>query len=337
MVAALLVALAPAGGDAMAQGRVTFASPQEAFENGIGAYRAGHLELAIPALEAAAAKNMFFAQFYLARIYSDNSTPYTDHPKAYALYQRIADEYADVDPDDDQRAPFVAKSFVALSQYLQTGLPQIGQKPDYVRAMELARHAARFFNDDDAQFELARLQLRSEASTQDTPSAIHYLTVLTEKGHASAQALLADLYWRGKFVKSDAALALSLINVAVVNAPARERIWIEDIYQNIFCGAPKDVRAQAEGRVAGWADKFSRKSETIDRSGLATLAPRPLRTCANGEPVRPIRSMEAKAAPASKPAVAGESRTVMKPSVVEGNSAGFGLRDIGATLVPRQP
>ena len=73
IVAALVIA---AAGSAYAGG-VKYASPQAAFEQGLGAYKAGYYEIAIPALEEAAAKgpelNRFFAEFYLARIYSDNA------------------------------------------------------------------------------------------------------------------------------------------------------------------------------------------------------------------------------------------------------------------------
>jgi hypothetical protein len=54
---------------------------------------------------------------------------------------------------------------------------------------------------------------------------LHYLSVLTENGHPAAQALLADLLWRGRYVKKNEQLALALITVSVKNAPTRERLW----------------------------------------------------------------------------------------------------------------
>src|SRR5438876_5908708 len=71
-LAALVICGAAA--QALAGGAVKYASPQAAFEQGLGAYKSGYYEIAIPALEEAAAKgpelNRFFAKFYLARIYS---------------------------------------------------------------------------------------------------------------------------------------------------------------------------------------------------------------------------------------------------------------------------
>ena len=50
---------------------------------------------------------------------------------------------------------------------------------------------------------------------------------------------------------------IALITVSVENAPTHERLWIEDIYQNIFCGTTQGTRKQADGIVAVWRKVFS--------------------------------------------------------------------------------
>ena len=83
--------------------------------------------------------------------------------------------------------------------------------------------------------------------------------------------------------------ALNLIDVAVANAPPSERVWIEDIYQNIFCNAGEGVRQQATGRVAEWHNLYGRRPDVPDnKNGLDRLSAEPVRTCANGELVRPM-------------------------------------------------
>ena len=138
LLAALMIGAAATG--MAAAGGVKYTSPQAAFEQGLGAYKSGYYEIAIPALEEAAAKgaglNQFFAEFYLARIYSDNTGAQTDHAKAYWLFQKLADENADADPDDGKRAPFVAKALSALAGYLRRGVREIGVKPDPERAVD---------------------------------------------------------------------------------------------------------------------------------------------------------------------------------------------------------
>ena len=111
--------------------------------------------------------NRFFAEFYLARIYSDNSSALTDHAKAYELFQKLADENADADPDDGQRAPFVAKALTALAGYLQARR-QGNRRRARTRSAPSSylQHAATFFGDKDAQFELAKVYLGGAAAAR---------------------------------------------------------------------------------------------------------------------------------------------------------------------------
>ena len=315
ILAAVFIA---AASTAFAAGSVRYASPQAAFEQGLGAYKSGYYEIAIPALEEAATKgaelNRFFAEFYLARIYSDNASAVTDHAKAYMLFQKLADDNADVDPDDGQRAPFVAKALTALAGYVRTGLKEIGLAPDPSRAVDYLHHAATFFGDKDAQFELAKVYLGGRGTPEDVKRGMHYLSVLTEEGYPSAQALLADLLWRGRYVKKDERRALALIRMAVENAPEHERIWIEDTYQNIYCGTSAGTRQQADGIVARWRKIFSPPTAPTERMGLGAEL-QPQRACGNGELVDITRS--GALPPAARPPM-------------QGNVTGFGLRDAGA-------
>jgi uncharacterized protein len=327
-LAALLIAAAVVSG-AAARDRVRYASPEAAFEQGLGAYKSGYYEFAIPALEEAAANgsesNQFFAEFYLARIYSDNSGAQTNHAKAYLLFQKIADQNADIDPDDGQRAPFVAKALTALAGYLRTGVKEIGVMPEPERAVDYLHHAATFFGDKDAQFELAKVYLGGGGSSEDIKRGMHYLSVLTEIGYPGAQAYLADLLWRGRFVKKDERRALALITMAAESAPAHERIWIEDIYQNIFCGSTQGARSQADGMVAKWRQMFTLPSPPSDRMALGARELQPARKCGNGEVV----DVQRRAAPGVQEAVTAGAPSAARPETMHGSALGFGLRDAG--------
>lgn len=317
---AVTLTLAPAA--LGAGGTVTFKSAEVAYQQGMSAYRSGYYEHAIPALNFAAEKGNFLARFYLARIYSDNSSAHTDHAKAYHLYKGIADEFPDIDPTDDRRAPFVAKALTSLARYVKNGLREIGLQPDAERAAEYLDHSANWFNDEDAQFELAKLYLAGEGVPQDQRYALHYLSVLTQRAHAGAQAFLADLYWRGQVVKRDTSRAYALISLAVENAPLSERIWIEDIHQNIFCGASEGTRRQAEGMVADWRKKYVRENGIADPRGSAPLQPNAMRECGNGESVTTGRQFDRAAAPAQ--------RTVEPPGApMKGGMMGFTVKDAG--------
>ncbi len=308
-----------------------FASADDAYRQALGSWRGGYVEQAIPAFRFAAGKGNFLAKFYLARILSDSGTPYTDHPAAYRIYNEMARAYINVDPDDDRRAPFVARALSALARYVKDGLPEIGVKPDPARAAEFLRHAAQFFNDEDAQFELAKLYLTGEGVPKDPQVAMHWLSVPTQRGHAGAQAFLADIYWRGlqwrdaggrkHVIRRDPLRAFALISVAVEHAPDRDRIWIEDIYQNIFCGASSGTRFQAQGMVADWRKKYGRNLPQPS-VGIGPLAPKAVRSCSNGESVPPPLVRYEEASP---------MRPAAGPRVMQGGMLGNGVMGVGAS------
>jgi TPR repeat protein len=308
-----------------------YTSPQDALDQGIGAYNSGYYEIAVPALEYAEKAHLFLAPYYLARIYSDNNGPLTDHAKAYELYLKMAEEHTDVDPDDDQRAPYVAKAMTHIAGYLMSGLPSAGVQPNAMLAAEYLREAAQFFRDEDAQFELAKLYLRGEGTESDRNYAKHWLSVLSQRGHAGAQAFLADLLWRGKYMPADPVRAFALISVAVANAPPYERVWIDDIYQNIYCGSAQGIRKQATGLVADWRTRYGRKPETRDRSGLGLLSTRINRTCENGEPV-PLDTGTTAAAEVPAPATTTPAQAAPPADHFPKGASGAGLHDVGASV-----
>jgi len=314
-VAALVAA---AGADAADP---KFKSPEDALRQGIGAFHGGYYEIALPALEAAAASNLFLGQYYLARLYADNSGAHTDHAKAYVLFQQISNEHTDADPDDDSRAPYVARSLTALARYVRQGLPEIGLAPNPERAAEYLRFSATFFNDEEAQFELAKVLLYGETGETDVSGGMHWLSTLSQKGHAGGQAFLALELWRGKLVQRDPVRALALIAIAIENAPPADRLWIGDIYQDIFCGSGASTRKQVTGMVADWRDRYGRKPDTRDRSGLGQLAADPVRLCRNGEPVAVFEAPHGKeiAAPSLAPVPQGLGAA---PGFLQGGAAG---------------
>lgn len=276
-------------------------SAQAALERGLDAFRTGKQETAISALSSAAAMGdtsvRFFAEFYLARIYAADTGPITDHTKAFVLYRKLADENLGVDPLTSQRAPFVAKALLALAGYVRAGLKEIDLAPNPRRASDYLHHAAVFFGDRDAQLELAKVYLAADSSGDDVRRGLHFLAVLAEESHGPAQAVLAELFWRGRHVKKDDRRALALATMAAENAPHHERIWIEDSYATIFCGSNQVVRAEAGVLVARWRQMFLRPDGTAVRTGSFELLPP--RQCASGERVAlaPPAATQAEAVP----------------------------------------
>ncbi len=329
-------------------GDIRFSSPEAAYNHGRSALQSGHPEMAIKAFEYAAERDVFLAQYFLARIYADNNVSYTNHGRAFELFQQIVTEHADVDVDDDPRAPFVAKAMTALAGYYRSGIPSAGVAPDLDQAVNLVRNAAKTFRDDDAQFDYAKMLLTGEGLVANPREAVYWLRGLTTRGHTGAQAFLADLYWRGQHVQKDPTQALLLITLAAENASAADRVWIEDKYQNIFCGAGEGVRKQAQGAVADWRSKYGRsREERLGPDGLVTIQPRAVRTCGNGETAHPLRRGEITGEPSKpRPEPNGALRPAGAPMSSNGGdgfmqgstgSFGFSLRDAGQTTIGPAP
>ncbi len=269
-----------------------FASPQAAYEQGFSAYKNGFYEIAIPALSSAATtlepSKRLFAEFYLAQIYADNTGTQTDHTKAYTLFRSIVEAHADIDPDDRLRAPFVARSLTAVANYVRRGIPDFGLQSDPETALDFYNKAATWFDEPDAQFELAKLHLIGEGVPQDVKLGLHYLQKLVHQSHAPAQAFLADLQWQGKIVPREPDKALALIRMAVENAHRTDRLWIDDIYHKVYCGTTKDVRANSDGLVMRWKQLFARPRFEEAPSALGVGDLKPSRICRNGEPLKEI-------------------------------------------------
>jgi uncharacterized protein len=264
-----------------------YASAQAALERGLGAFRTGKHETAITALNAAAAMGdssaRFVAEFYLARVYAADAGVAKDPAKAFVLYRKLADENLTIDPLASQRAPFVAKALIALAGYMRTGVKEIDLAPNPRRAADYLHHAAVFFGDRDAQLELARAYLGADRPSDDVRRGLHYLAVLAEESHGPAQAVLAELFWRGRHVAKDDRRALALVTMAAENAPPHERLWIEEGYAAIFCATNQVTRAEAGVLVARWRQTFSRPDGAVTRTGSFEMLP--ARQCASGERV----------------------------------------------------
>jgi tetratricopeptide (TPR) repeat protein len=295
VLAAMLVASGLLQAPAHAQGRdLKFASAQAAYEQGLNAYKNGFYEIAIPALNAAAASlepsKQLFAEYFLAQIYADNTGSHTDHTKAYTYFKKIVDVHADIDPDDRLRAPYVARSLTAVAGYSRRGIPDFGLVANISLALDFYNQAATWFDEPDAQFELAKMYIIGDGVQKDVKVALHYLRKLVNESHAPAQAFLADLQWQGRVVPREPEKALALIRMAMENAPRTDRLWIEDIYHKIYCGTSADVRSNSDGLVMRWKQIFARPRYEDRQVGVALADIRPSRVCRNGEPLQEIES-----------------------------------------------
>lgn len=137
------------------------------------------------------------AQWKLGKMYADGDGVAQDDLRAFEYFSRIANAHAEDSPSAPQ-ASVVANAFVALGRYYLSGIPNSKIKPDTERAREMFSYAASYFGNADAQYDLARLYLKTpDASRDDFRYGARWLGLAAQKGQHQAQALLGQMLFNG--------------------------------------------------------------------------------------------------------------------------------------------
>ncbi len=132
----------------------------------------------------------------------------------------------------DKRAPQVAAAFVEMARLYKNGAAEAGIAVNPSQAFSLLHHAASYFGDPSAQFELAKTLLNGDGVTKNTRVAAQWLLSASRKGYAPAQALLGDLLWRGgEGVKRVAGDGLGLLAIARRNALGEDKGWVNKLFE----------------------------------------------------------------------------------------------------------
>lgn len=225
-------------------------NPGDAFRTGTEAYRTGETAKAISALQYAAEKGHTLAAWKLGRMYADGDGVPQDDIRAFQYFSRIADEYfAGISSgrgDDNPEAPqgrFIANALVTLGHYYLLGIPNSEVRPDPERAREMFSYAASYFNDADAQYNLARLYLHGENA--DPRLAARWFGLAANKGQYEAQAMLGAMLFKGDKVPRQGALGLMWLTLARDAAPPKGETWIVQLYDSAFRQATDDERGLA--------------------------------------------------------------------------------------------
>jgi TPR repeat protein len=190
-------------------------------------------------------------QWKLGRMYADGTGVAQDDLRAFEYFSGIANNHAEDSPSAPQAA-IVANAFVALGRYYLSGIPNSKIKPDTERAREMFSYAASYFGNADAQYDLARLYLKSAgASRDDFRYGTRWLFLAAQKGQHEAQALLGQMLFNGDQLPRQAARGLMWLMLARDSATPDET-WIRDSYNKAVAKASDDDRAMALQMVERW-------------------------------------------------------------------------------------
>jgi len=190
-------------------------------------------------------------QWKLGRMYADGNGVAQDDLRAFEYFSGIANAHAEDSPSAPQAA-IVANAFVALGRYYLSGIPNSKIKADPERAREMFSYAASYFGNADAQYDLARLYLRSAGvSRDDFRYGTRWLFLAAQKGQHQAQALLGQMLFNGDQLPRQAARGLMWLMLARDSATPEET-WIRDSYNKAVARASDDDRAMALQMVERW-------------------------------------------------------------------------------------
>lgn len=191
------------------------------------------------------------AQWKLGRMYADGDGVIQSDLRAFEYFSRIANAHAEDSPSAPQ-ATIVANAFVALGRYYLNGIPNSKIKADAERAREMFSYAASYFGNADAQYDLARLYLKTpDASRDDYRYGARWLGLAAQKGQHQAQAMLGQMLFNGDRLPRQAARGLMWLTLARDNA-APEETWIRESYNRAFAKASDDDRATALQMLEHW-------------------------------------------------------------------------------------
>jgi TPR repeat protein len=229
---------------------VTPQTPGEAFRSATEALRTGEKTRAVTSLQYAAEHGHAIALWQLGRIYADgDGVPRDDH-RAFEYFQKFADSHADDNPATP-RARFVANAFVALGQYYLEGIPNTAVAPSPERARRMFAHAASYFGDSEAQYQLAMLYVEGNGVGRDAKRAVPWLLLAANKGHYKSQALLGRILFRGEHGTRQRASGLMWLTIAC-DGPGAKVSWIADLRETAFKQASDDERAMALIMLRRW-------------------------------------------------------------------------------------
>jgi TPR repeat protein len=191
------------------------------------------------------------AEWKLGRMYADGDGVARDDVRAFEYFSRIANAHANDSPSAPQ-AQIVANAFVALGRYYLNGIPNSKIKPDTERAREMFSYAASYFGNADAQYDLARLYLKTpDASREDFRYGARWLGLAAHKGQHQAQALLGQMLFNGDRLPPQRARGLMWLTLARDSATADET-WIKESYDRAIAKASEDDRAMALQMLKDW-------------------------------------------------------------------------------------
>lgn len=220
----------------------------EAFRMGYKSYKAGDTESALEALNFAADHGHTAALWKLGRMYAAGDGVPQDHGKAHDIFLRIANESAETNPHS-RDARYAADALVELGRYYEHGITgKIDADPAVAR--QIYTHAASYFGNAEAQYEIARMHHRGIGGARNIRQAARWYKLSARKGYARAQAEFGMLLLNGEGMARDPVKGLMWLSLA--RRQAANNASILDLHKQAFSSAPEGDRRTAVVMADKW-------------------------------------------------------------------------------------
>lgn len=223
-------------------------TPADAFWFGYSAYQNGDFATAMDAIKYAADQGYTRALWMLGHMYANGEGVSQDDRRAFEIFAGIATEHGQENPRGAD-APFIADAVVMLGDYYRDGRGMA--EPDLERARQWYLHAATYFGDDDAQYELAKMFYDGDIGEADPVQAVRWARLAAENGNAAAQALLGHLLFEGEGVSRQPVLGLAYLTIAL-EAVGSQNEELRRMHQEAWLVATEAERRTAQVLAEGW-------------------------------------------------------------------------------------
>lgn len=221
-------------------------SSREIFSLGYGAYQRGEKQEAFETLSLAAEQGHAGARWKLGQMYASGDGVAENDYEAFKMFERIVRDQEE-DGSYSQNAAYVSSAVVALATYLRDGIPGSPVAADPGQARQLFSHAAAYFGDPHAQFELGRMLLKGQGGGADPRQAARWLQLAARKGHSGAEALLGYLLFDGARIalRAEPVKGLAMLTRALRQATPADQEWIRPLQEEAFSLSSEDTRRTA--------------------------------------------------------------------------------------------
>jgi TPR repeat protein len=114
-------------------------------------------------------------------------------------------------------------------------------------------HAASYFGDPEAQYQLARLYLDGNGVVRDAKRAVPWLVLAANKGHYKSQAVLGRILFNGEHGTRQRATGLMWLTIAC-DGPGAKVPWITQLRETAVQQASDDERSLALILLRRWVE-----------------------------------------------------------------------------------